>query len=64
MGNGNSDCFFCYSLRLFHFLSAFGEKCATSKIHPVSGCRYWIFTKSTRLDELIKFWNEVKHKYN
>lgn len=54
--------FYCYSLRLFHFLSAFSEKCYVSKINNVSGNRYWVFRKSERLDEIIKLYNEIKHK--
>lgn len=54
--------FYCYSLRLFHFLSAFSEKCYVSKINNVSGNRYWVFRKSEKLDEIIKLYNEIKHK--
>ena len=54
--------FYCYSLRLFHFLSAFGERCYISKINSSSKNRYWVFRKSERLDEIIKLYNEVKHK--
>ena len=56
--------FYCYSLRLFHFLSAFSEKCYISKINTRSGNRYWVFLKSDRLDKIIKLYNEVKHKVN
>lgn len=58
----NNTNFYCYSLRLFHFLSAFSEKCYISKINAQSGNRYWVFKKSERLDEIIKLYNEVKHK--
>ena len=54
--------FYCYSLRLYHFLSAFGEVCCTSKINSTSQNRYWVFQKSERLDNIIKLYNEVKHK--
>lgn len=54
--------FYCYSLRLFHFLSAFSEKCYISKINSKSGNRYWVFRKSDRLDRIIQLYNEVKHK--
>lgn len=56
--------FFCYSLRLFHYLSAFNEKCVVSKINAVSGNRYWVFKKSKRLDDIISSYNEMKHKFN
>ena len=57
----NSLNYYCYSLRLFHFLSAFSEKCYASKVNGKSGNRYWVFRKSKRLDEIIKLYNEVKH---
>lgn len=59
----NSVNFYCYSLKLFHFLSAFSEKCYISKINKVSNTRYWVFRKSERLDNLIDLYNDVKHKY-
>lgn len=58
----NNVNFYCYSLKLFHFLSAFGEKCYVSKINSVSNARYWIFKKSERVDRIITLYNEVKHK--
>ena len=60
MDNNNVN-FYCYSLRLFHFLSAFGERCYISKINSLSKNRYWVFRKSERLDEIIKLYNKVKH---
>ena len=57
----NNSNFYCYSLRLYHFLSAFGEICYMSKINSVSKNRYWIFRKSERLDRIIELYNEVKH---
>lgn len=59
----NSVNFYCYSLKLFHFLSAFSEKCYISKINKISNTRYWVFRKSERLDNLIDLYNDVKHKY-
>lgn len=61
MDNGVN--FYCYSLKLFHFLSAFSEKCYISKINKVSNTRYWVFRKSERLDNLIDLYNDVKHRY-
>ena len=52
--------FYCYSCELFHFLSAFHEKCYTSKINTHSQNRYWVFHKSERLDKLIELYNETK----
>ena len=59
----NNINFYCYSLRLFHFLSAFNEKCYISKVNTTSGNRYWVFRKSDRLDEIIKLYNKVKHQF-
>jgi len=59
---GNNDNFYCYSLHLYHFLRAFGEKCKASKEHSLTGNRYWVFAKSERLDKIIILYNEVKHK--
>ena len=58
-----SNNFYCYSLRLFHYISAFNEKCYASKINSLSGKRYWVFKKSKRLDEIIESYNEMKHKF-
>ena len=58
----NNVNFYCYSLRLYHFLSSFGEVCYVSKINSSSQNRYWVFRKSKRLDSIIKLYNEVKHK--
>lgn len=60
----NSSNFYCYSFRLFHYLSAFSEKCLDSRINSNTGKRYWVFQKSERLDRIITSYNEVKHKFN
>lgn len=59
----NEDNFYCYSLRLFHYISAFDEKCFASKVNSISGKRYWVFKKSDRLDKIIDSYNSVKHKF-
>ena len=56
--------FYCYSLKLFHYISAFGIKCYGSKINSLSGKRYWVFKKSQKLDDIITSYNEVKHKFS
>ena len=58
----DTNVFYCYSLKLFYFISAFGEKCNASKINKLSGKRYWVFNKSERLDKIISQYNELKHK--
>ena len=56
--------FYCYSIKLFHFISAFGEQCYASKINELTNKRYWVFKKSKRLDDIIHFYNEIKHKFS
>lgn len=60
----DSSNFYCYSFKLFHFLSAFSEKCFDSRINKNTGKRYWVFHKSRRLDEIISAYNEMKHRFN
>ncbi len=62
--NNRNENFYCYSLRLFHYISAFGEKCYASKINTLSGKRYWVFKKSDRLDKIIDSYNHVKHEFS
>ena len=56
--------FYCYSLRLYHYLCAFGEPCYASKVNTTSGNRYWVFRKSERLDKIIESYNQVKHNFS
>ena len=58
----NKNVFYCYSLNLYHFLRAFGEKCYASRENATTGNRYWVFNKSPKLDEIITLYNSVKHK--
>ena len=60
----NTENFYCYSLRLFHYLNAFDEKCSASRISKTSGNRYWVFKKSDRLDKIIQSYNATKHNFN
>jgi len=60
----NENYFYCYSLRLFHYISAFGEKCCASKINTRSKTRYWVFRKSERLDRIIDSYNHVKYSFS
>ena len=59
-----NEYFYCYSTRLHYYLLSFREKCYAERVNTVSGCRYWVFKKSKRLDELIDSYNKVKHKYS
>lgn len=60
----NKELFYCYSLRLFHYISAFKEECLASKINKLSGKRYWVFKKSDRLDKIIDSYNRVKYEFS
>ena len=64
LGANMNENFYCYSLRLFHYISAFGEKCYTSRINSVSKKRYWVFKKSERLDLIITSYNKVKFDFS
>lgn len=55
--------FYCYSLKLYHFILAFGGKCQGSSINHSSGSRYWKFLKSSELDFVIELYNDVKHSH-
>lgn len=57
------DLFYCYSLRLFHYISAFRGECISSNINKLSGKRYWVFKKSERLDKIIESYNKTKHNF-
>lgn len=64
MENGSTNYFYCYSLRLYHFICAFNGKCKGSSVNKVSGNRYWTFEKSAELDEVIILYNQLKHSRN
>lgn len=64
MESQQNEYFYCYSLRLYHFICAFGGRCEGSSINHVSNSRYWTFFKSEELDRVIELYNSVKHKYN
>ncbi len=59
----NKDKFYCYSLRLYHFICSFGGKYESSGINHITRNRYWVFKKSEELDRIIEFYNSVKHKF-
>lgn len=60
----SQELFYCYSLRMFHYLCAFREECLASRINKVSGKRYWVFRKSERLDRIIDSYNRVKYDFS
>ena len=59
----NRDIFYCYSFRLYHFLSAFNVKYISTRINKNSGCRYWTYKKSELLDRLIEQYNKIKFNF-
>ena len=55
--------FYCYSKKLSHFIRAFDISYISIGIHPITNVKYYVFTKSKKLDKIIALYNEVKHKY-
>ena len=56
-----SQYFYCYSMRMSHFIRAFGIKYLDVGFNAKSGMKYYIFEKSERLDKIIELYNKVKH---
>ena len=56
-----NDIFYCYSSRMSLFLRAMKQAYIDVGINKNSGVRYWTFSKSDRLDELIELWNTIKN---
>lgn len=54
--------FYCYSKRMSLFLRAMKEEYISIGINKNTNMKYWTFTKSDRLDNLISLWNEIKNK--
>lgn len=57
----NKDLFYCYSKKLSHFLRAFISY-ENIGINKNTNTKYYTFLKGDRLDNLIKHYNEIKHK--
>lgn len=55
--NGN---YYCYSKKLYHFLSFLGFRYTSSSINSNSGVRYWVYEKSEKLDSAIEKYNNIK----
>ena len=49
--------FYCYSKKLSHFIRAFDVPYIDIGIHPTTKVKYYIFTKSERLDKIIALYN-------
>ena len=58
-----NNIFYCYSKKLSHFIRAFDISYIDIGIHPRTKVKYYMFSKSERLDKIIELYNEIKHKY-
>ena len=56
-----SQYFYCYSMRMSHFIRAFGVKYLDVGFNAKSKTKYYVFEKSERLDKIIELYNKVKH---
>lgn len=56
-----SQYFYCYSMRMSHFIRAFGVKYLNIGFNAKSKMKYYVFEKSERLDKIIELYNKVKH---
>ena len=57
-----SQFFYCYSMRMSHFIRAFGIKYVDVGFNAKSGTKYYVFNKSEKLDKIIELYNSVKHR--
>lgn len=53
--------FYCYSMRMFHFIRAFNIKYINVGFNTKSKTKFYKFDKSKRLDKVIALYNSVKH---
>lgn len=56
--------FYCYSKRMAHFIKAFDIKYINIGINKRTNVKYYVFTKSEKLDKIIELYNKVKHSIN
>jgi len=52
--------YFCYSRRLSYFVRAFSIPYVRIGTNWRTGCKYYVFPKSEKLDAVIQLWNSVK----
>jgi len=52
--------FYCYSNRMKNFIKSMGIDYIKKEIHPKTNRVYFIFKKSSRLDQIIQLWNSIK----
>lgn len=58
-----SQVFYCYSMRLSHFIRSFGVSYISVGFNEKSKTKYYVFEKSEKLDDIINLYNEVKFKF-
>ena len=59
-----NNIFYCYSDRLYHFLSALGFRYESVGVNNNTNKKYRVYNKSEQLDSAIELYNSIKHKYN
>ena len=58
------DFFYCYSNRLYHFLTSMRFNYETVGVHSGTHKKYWVYKKSLNLDSAIELYNSIKYTYN
>ena len=48
------DLYFCYSMKLFHFLKSNGFYYKFKDVNPSSGLYYWAFERTDELHDALK----------
>lgn len=56
--------FYCYSDRLYHFFASLKFRYESIGVNSNTHKKYWVYTKSQKLDSAIKLYNSIKYKYN
>lgn len=60
----NDKYYYCYSTRLYHFLTSVKFRYISEGINQSTNKKYWMYEKSQTLDLAINEYNKIKHKYN
>lgn len=56
--------FYCYSKRMYHFLSFLGFRYSSIGVNKNTNQRYWVYDKSQKLDYAIETYNSLKYQFN
>lgn len=59
-----NNIFYCYSNRLHYWLRSLRFPYLSVGINKNTNKNYWTYEKSEKLDDAIRLYNSVKHKYN